>query len=399
MSILRIEPFSGVSGDLFVGALAQLANAEALVSELPGVLGFEHVRTVWETVDKCGVSCRKVSFVDEENHAHEHHHPEGHSHSHGHRHLSEIQEIIRKADLSSSARDRALDIFQRLGEAEAHVHGISIQKVHFHEVGAVDSIMDIVASAVLLDRLGVVSSYSDPVVTGKGMVKMAHGRYPIPAPATYKLLEGMVTEPGAESGEMTTPTGAAILQHLKPSFEVPQLRVLSSAVAGATKEFSHPNILRLSLCSDVKKSANELLLIQTNIDDMSGELLGQDLLDLLLEKGAKDAWLNPIIMKKGRPAFKLEVLCSSDMKDELASIVLENTSTIGVRFLPVTRRELERELVEVDTEFGEITVKSVVLPSGDIRRMPEYSDCARIAKETGNSVQKIYRSALQGKLK
>ncbi|MDE0770232.1 MAG: nickel pincer cofactor biosynthesis protein LarC [Opitutaceae bacterium] len=388
MSILRIEPFSGVSGDLFAGALAQLADGESLVSELPMCLGLDGVETIWETVNKCGVSCRKVSFVER---------PEASPKSgHGaHRHLSDIQVLIKNADIPESAKDRALDIFQTLAEAEADVHGISLEKVHFHEVGAVDSILDIVASALLLDRLDVTSAICDPVVTGKGFVAMAHGRYPIPAPATQKLLQGMVVEPGLETAELTTPTGAAILRHLKPSFSVPQLRILSTAVAGATKDFAHPNVLRLSLCESMDRTG-ELLLIQTNIDDMSGELLGSDLLDMLLEAGAKDAWIGSIVMKRGRPAFKLEALCAQSEKDKVSVVILENTSTIGLRYLPVTRRELERSSTVMDTEWGRVAAKEVVLPSGEIRITPEYASCLKIAQEAGLSVSKVYQSALSG---
>ncbi|MGK0236896.1 MAG: hypothetical protein ACI92G_000352 [Candidatus Pelagisphaera sp.] len=384
MSILRIEPFSGVSGDLFAGALAQLADAESLVSELPRYLGLAGVETVWETVDKCGVSCRKVSFVEASPKT-------GHG---AHRHLSDIQAMIIKADIPEDAKNRALDIFQYLGEAEADVHGIALEKVHFHEVGAVDSILDIVASALLLDRLDVTSTICDPVVTGKGFVEMAHGRYPIPAPATQKLLQGMVVDPGLETAELTTPTGAAILRHMKPSFSVPQLRILSTAVAGATKDFTHPNVLRLSLC-ELVESAGDLLLIQTNIDDMSGELLGSDLLDMLLEAGAKDAWIGSIIMKRGRPGFKLEALCAQSEKDRLSTAILENTSTIGLRYLPVTRRELERRSTVLDTEWGRVDAKEVVLSSGEIRVSPEYGSCLKLAQKAGAPVSKVYQSAVR----
>lgn len=377
---------------MFVGALAQLADAESLVSELPKQLGFDDVRTVWETVDKCGVSCRKVSFVDDHGHAHEH----GHSHHGHHRHLSDIQELIENSKIANSAKERARHIFQLLGEAEASVHGISIQKVHFHEVGAVDSIMDIVASAVLLDRLGVSKTYCDAVVTGKGFVKMAHGRYPIPAPATHKLLVGMVTEPGLEVGELTTPTGAAILKHLSPSFAIPQLRILSSGVSGANKNFPHPNILRLSLCEESSVSGDAFHLIQTNIDDMSGELLGSDFLELLLAAGARDAWLTPILMKKGRSALKLEVLCLHSDLDRLSDLVFENTSTIGLRTFPVNRRELQRQAVLLDTAWGTIEAKKVILPSGGSRITPEYSACLRVSRESGRPVAEIYQSALKG---
>ncbi|MCH6256738.1 nickel pincer cofactor biosynthesis protein LarC [Puniceicoccaceae bacterium K14] len=384
MSILRIEPFSGVSGDLFAGALAQLADGEGMVSELPVLLGLKDVRVVWETVDKCGVSCRKVSF-----------HNDGGVEC-GHRHLSDIQELIANSKIDSSAKKRALEIFQLLGEAEANVHGIPLEKVHFHEVGAVDSIMDIVASAVLLEKLGVRKAYSDTVVTGKGFVQMAHGRYPIPAPATHQLLQGMVTEPGPETGEMSTPTGAAILRHLSPSFSVPTLCLLSSGVAGATKDFSHPNILRLSLCEEINEKASEYFLIQANIDDMTSELLGSDLIDSILEIGARDAWLNQIVMKRGRPAIKLEAICVEADVEVVSDFVLENTTTIGLRISPVSRKELPRKAIVLDTEWGMIEAKEVVLPSGGIRITPEYAACLRVARQKGRPVNEIYQSAIKG---
>jgi len=405
MPILKIEPFSGVSGDLFVGALAQLAENEAAITALPAQLGLEGVHTHWETVDKCGISCRKVSFheasspdnPDHHHHSHSHHSlPPSHSSdavsSHGpHRHLSDILHLIDHADLPEGAKTRAKDIFQSLGEAEASVHGVDIEQVHFHEVGAVDSIMDIVGSALLLDQLGVHTVYCDPVVTGKGFAQMAHGRFPIPAPATQQLLQGMVIEPGSTEAELTTPTGAAILKHLNPCFATPALTLVKTAMAGATKEFDHPNVLRLSLCEQ-REASGELTLLQTNIDDMPPELLGQDLLSHLLEQGARDAWITPIIMKKGRPAHKLEVLCDANQSDALANRIMECTTSIGVRILPLSRKELPREHIEVSTPWGTLQAKQVTLPSGAVRVTPEYEDGVRLAEEAGVSLLAIYQA-------
>jgi pyridinium-3,5-bisthiocarboxylic acid mononucleotide nickel chelatase len=310
--------------------------------------------------------------------------------------------MIRRADLDRPVCERALRMFERLGEVEAAAHGIPLEQVHFHEVGAVDSILDVVAAALCIERLQIAATYATPVCVGSGSVRTAHGQLPVPAPATEKLLHGMPTIVGDLSGEWTTPTGALILDELQPKFSIPMLVTTASTLGGGTRNPARrPNVLRLRLAETTASSngalqRDELCAIYANIDDASGEMLGSDLIDLLLRAGARDALIHPVIMKKGRPAHQLEVLAEPDEVEKLAEVILTHTSTIGVRIVPVHRRILPRETLTVATAFGDIAAKRVTLPSGAFRVMPEYESCREAAARAGVPVQDVYRSALGG---
>ena len=383
MKILRVEPFSGISGDMFLGALLDLGASPEKLQALPAVLGLPGASVRIDLVDKCGIRCTKVTFAD--------HSPPRH------RHLSDILGLIDGADLPEKVKALAGRIFAILGEAEAKVHGIALEKVHFHEVGAIDSILDIVGAALLLDEFDFAAVLSGPVCTGSGFVDCAHGRLPVPAPATAYLLQGMTTIAGDVSAEMTTPTGAAILKALDPAFTSPGLNLTRTGYGAGTRDFDQPNCLRLSLgeTDDPAFSGTErMILIQTNLDDTSGELLGGHFQDLLLAAGALDVNLCPLLMKKGRPGQRLEVLCREPDRVKLADIILIETTTIGLRWFPVQRTVLPRKTEMVATRFGEVRVKSVALPSGRIRRTPEFEDCRERALAAGVSVQEVMTEAL-----
>jgi len=415
MAILKLEPYSGISGDMFIGALAPLANAEAQIIQLPRILGLrDEADVAFYDLDKNSINCRKVRITDllkdsrthdlDHEHQHQHTHADGDHHHHHHgtnqRGLNEIRSIIKAADLlSERARELALDIFQALGEAEASVHGMPIDHVHFHEVGAIDSIIDIVGAAVLIDELDITQTYCDPVVTGFGFVMTDHGRLPVPAPATERLLHGMPTVKGSIESEMTTPTGAAILKVLNPQFEMPALTILQSGFGAGDKDFEHPNALRASICAPVnaEPTTSELCLVQTNLDDLPGEQLGSDLQNQLFNLGALDVFLTPIIMKKGRPGIKLEVLTPVAKRDVIADAILESTTSLGVRFLAIERRVLDRREETVTTSFGAVRLKVASLPSGKERRIPEYEDCRSVAALAGVTVQEVYVAALKAK--
>ena len=384
MKILRVEPFSGLSGDMFLGALLDMgAPAEKLMS-LPEVLGLAGASVRIEKVDKCGIRCTKATIDD--------------ATPPKHRHLSHILDLILGADLPESAKTLAGRIFTIVGEAEAAVHGIPVEKVHFHEVGAIDSILDIVGAALLLDGFDFERVVSGPVCTGSGFVDCAHGRLPVPAPATERILHGVPTFPGELSAEMTTPTGAAILKALDPVFTLPVLNIERTGYGAGTRDFDQPNCLRLSLGeSDASEPADHdrLVLIQTNLDDTSGELLGGHFQDLLLGAGALDVNLCALLMKKGRPGQRLEVLCGESDRERLSEIILTETTTIGLRWFPVQRTVLPRKTETVSTRFGEIRVKTVTLPSGRIRRTPEFEDCRTCALGAGVSVQEVMAEVLE----
>ncbi len=381
--ILKIEPFSGISGDMMLGALVELTDGSSLLQALPAQLGLSGVSVGIEKVSKSGIQCTQVSVVDESE-------PKA-------RFLSEIRNILDAAELPRAARDFAHDVFTILGEAEAAVHGCSVEEVHFHEVGAVDALIDITGTALLLAELNISAACATPVCVGSGTVDCSHGRLPVPAPATERILRGMPTYPGPIEKEMTTPTGAAILKALGPSWQIPAMTAKASGYGAAQRDLEQPNCLRLSLGQPLDESSQseQAWLIQTNLDDSTGELLGEHLQGLLLEAGALDVNLCPLLMKKGRPGQRLELLCQAAQLPKLIELVLTETSAIGLRYFPINRTVLARSMETVVTRYGEISVKCVVLPSGKLRRTPEYEDCRRCAAESGASLQEIMREALR----
>lgn len=417
MNILYIEPFSGLSGDMFLGALCGLLDSYDDLEDLPQKLNLPDGRVEISRVEKNGIVCRHVNVVDlneptetdhkqDHGHSHHHSHDEGHSHSHDHdhshshghthadhhhRHLSEIIDLIDKADITDSARKIAKEIFHFIGEAESRVHNIPIEKIHFHEISAVDSIIDIVGCAVLIDRLGKITTYSEPICVGHGMVNTQHGLLPIPAPATAKLLQGMPHYKGDEKGERVTPTGAAILRYLNPAFESPTINIERAAYGPGKKDFIGPNVLRLSL-GTLQQASSSIFSIETNLDDCSPELLGSDFQNQLLDTGAIDFTLTQALMKKGRPGHLLSVLVAQENLEAVCDFILENTTAIGVRYYPVNRRILDRSEESVSTDFGDVRVKTVTTPSGKKRQKADYEDLARVAKLQGISVSELKRS-------
>jgi pyridinium-3,5-bisthiocarboxylic acid mononucleotide nickel chelatase len=384
MKTLKIEPFSGISGDMMLGALVDLGAPGEMLKELPRILGFSDVDISITTVQKCGISCTKVNILDKTQ-------PVA-------RHLHHILAMIEQAELPAKTKSLASRIFTLLGEAEAKVHGVSIEKVHFHEVGAVDSIMDIVGVALLLGELEFSRVVASPVCIGSGFVHCDHGKFPVPAPATELLLQGLPTFPGDTAKEMTTPTGAAILKALEPDFTVPVLNMTASGYGAGDRDLEQPNCLRLGLGEPVgadHSDEEQICVIQSNLDDISGELLGGHFQDLLLANGALDLNLSALVMKKGRPGHRLEVLClEADLK-KLADLILKETTTIGVRHWRANRIVLARTWETVETRFGKIRLKCVSLPDGGVRKTPEYEDCRLMAISAGATVQEVMREALR----
>lgn len=387
--VLKIEPFSGLSGDMFLGALVELTDGADKLRDLPRQLNLLEADVDITRVKKCSIDCLKVTVTDTSPTA-----------KRPHRHLKDIYQLIDASSLADEVKTKAKDIFQLLAEAEAAVHGVSLEQVHFHEVGAVDSIVDIVGVALLLTDLEFARVYCDPICTGYGFVNTDHGRLPVPAPATQKLLKGMPAYKGRTPSEMITPTGAAILRWLRPDFGDPVLSLQKSAYGAGSKDFEHPNCVRISLAEEDKSIRNAPhdsthTLIQTNIDDMPAEQLGADFQQLLLTEGALDVYLTPTLMKKARAGLKLEVLCRHTDAERLADVVLENTTTLGVRFLSFTRKELERRVTTVQTSFGKISVKTAVLPSGNLRHKPEYEDCQGAAQAHRVTTQEVVLETLK----
>lgn len=401
MSVLYIESFSGLSGDMFLGAFAGLTDSYDELIKLPELLNLPDGEIKITEVDKNGIVCKHVNVIDL-NAKHDHHHNHGdhtHTHSHEdhhhhhHRHLSDIIKIIEKGAISENAKKIAKDIFLIIGKSESTIHNIPLEKIHFHEVSGVDSIIDIVGCAVLIDKLNIEKTYATAVCTGFGFVNTEHGKLPVPAPATADILAGIPTYAGDEKGERVTPTGAAILKYLKPIFEVPVLTTIKTVYGPGTKDFIAPNVVRLSLCEGTKKLTGTYIL-ETNIDDMSNELLGIDFQNGLFVNGASDFYFNPIQMKKGRQGILLSCSVPGSKIDQLSEYIFENTSTIGIRTYPVMGTKLEREIKEFETPYGKVKVKIVTSPSGKKKAKIEYDDLKKISEQTNQPIYYLQKEII-----
>jgi pyridinium-3,5-bisthiocarboxylic acid mononucleotide nickel chelatase len=307
-----------------------------------------------------------------------------------------IDGLIAASSLCGPVRERARAIFRRLAEAEALVHGVAVGDVHFHEVGAVDSIVDIVGTAICLDYLGVESISASALPLGSGFIHTAHGVLPVPAPATAELLKGMAVHGECGPGERVTPTGAAILAALATSVTArPAMTVTAIGSGAGSRDFPDvPNILRAFLGRPEGEMSDGVLVAETNIDDSTPELLGY-VMELLLEAGALDVFFTPIQMKKNRPGVQLSFLCLPELLERLAALVLVETSAIGIRHYPVSRTTLERCMEERETPFGPLPFKLLFHDGRPLRVAPEYEACRRVARERGIPLQEVFRIVSQ----
>ena len=369
--------FSGIAGDMTLAALVDAGGDRRPNPEAVASLGLPCELT-FETVRRGGFRATYAKVVA--------------PHEHTHRHLHHIEAIIDKSVLSSRQKDMAKRIFLKLGEAEAKVHGTDLAKIHFHEVGAVDSIVDIVGAAVGLDLLGVDHFEASPVPPGRGWVKAAHGRMPLPAPATAELLRGVPLAESLIDGEMTTPTAAAILTTVVERFtSLPPLTIETIGLGAGTRETpDQANILRLFVGSvDLPASSDRIWVLETNLDDLPGEVVGYTMTKLM-EAGALDAFLTPIQMKKGRPAVMVSVLCDQSKIPTLEDLLFRETATLGIRRYPVSRHKLKRQPIEVETPLGPVKGKLGWLGDRPPTFSPEYDDCARIAAVRGIPLREVY---------
>ncbi len=382
MNTALFDCFSGISGDMTLGALLDTGLPHDLLLGLPDALKLRDTSLRISSVEKNGITATRV-IVDI-------------PHEHVHRHLRDVVEIIENGDISERARALAITIFTYLAEAEARVHGIAVEKVHFHEVGALDAIVDITGAAVLWDALGIEKAWAGPVAVGGGRVKIAHGLYPVPAPATLGLLQGFTLEQGPVQKELVTPTGAAILKACvaNPAETPPPFRLTSVGYGAGSMTHEHvPNVLRVQLGElYTQVGTDELQLLECTIDDMNPELYGH-VLEKLFAAGVADAWLTPVIMKKGRPGVQVSLLCSRAQESAAHKVLFAETTTIGVRSLPVSRMKLMREPVVLETAIGPLQFKKIILPDGQTRHSPEFESCKTLAGEKGVSLRKVYELA------
>jgi uncharacterized protein (TIGR00299 family) protein len=371
-----LDAFSGISGDMLVGALVdagadQAALVEALASlETGAVLSFERVK-------RCGIGATKFHVAVAETHAH--------------RHLAHILKLIEKAALPERARQNASAVFQRLGEVEAAVHQMPIERVHFHEVGAADSIADIVGACVAFELLGVTSIVSSPLNVGSGTAQTAHGTLPVPAPATAALLVGKPIYAEGPAVELTTPTGAALAVTLARGFGVlPPMKVARTGYGAGGRDFpDRANVLRVILGEETGAlEATTISVLEANIDDLSPQILAYAM-ERLLEKGALDVTLQAIAMKKNRPGTLLRVLARPEDREAMAQVIFAETSTLGLRMYTAERRVQARRWVEIETVHGKVRMKV----SGDGAFTPEYEDCRRVAQESGVALKEVIAQA------
>lgn len=381
-------PFSGISGDMFLGALTELVpDGDQLLQQIAVDLNLQNTTVSVQKVTKCGISATKVEINSPP--------------TTDHRDINNILSLIQNCPYSDQVKAFSTKVIKLLGAVEAQIHNVPIEKLHFHEIGAVDTIIDIIGAAILLEKLNISTVMCGPVCTGFGMVKCEHGPMPIPAPATMELLKNIPTYQGKIEAELTTPTGAAILSCLEQTFCDKEFVAQKISYGAGFKDFSSPNCLRLALGKIHSKTPtntnleqDEICVIQSNIDDMSSELLGSDFQNELFNQGALDVSLTPMTMKKGRAAIKLEVQCHKEFQAQVINYILTNTSAIGLRHYFASRVKLPRTKVSVETKYGQVKAKKVILPTGNIRIIPEFESCKAQALQHNVSVIDVYRLAL-----
>ena len=479
MRIAYLECFSGISGDMFLGALLDAGVPPEVFTRTVEALGVD-ARLEISRVDRSGISATKLDVIaagekelpreefwqealstqqtalsparpsagehahshgeehahahahshdhehshshgvaDSHDHSHQHSHDHGHSHEHSHAHahgqqhehgskhthahrgLKEIRQIIQAASISQQAKDRAIRIFEALGAAEAKVHNTDIEKIHFHEVGAIDAIVDIVCASVGAEALGVDEWVCSPLNVGGGTVVCAHGAFPIPAPATLELLKNAPVYSGEIQKELVTPTGAAIVSVLASRFsQFPAMKTEKIGYGAGTRNFKNsPNVLRLTVGETATQHESpfpveEITVLEANVDDMTPQVFGY-VLEQALQNGALDAFGTPVQMKKSRPGMLLTVLCRTEDSQRLTKFILAETTTLGVRMRQESRAALTRRHVSVSTKWGDVRIKLANLNGSISNYAPEYEDCRQIATEKKVPLKTVMQEAIK----
>lgn len=406
---LYLECYSGISGDMTVGALLDLgADRKALEEQLKS-LPVEGYEVVISRVKKSGLAACDFNVVldaehenhDHDNeylyghehgrHTHEHNHGEEHGHGHTHRGLPEILKIIEDSKITEGAKRTASDIFRVLAEAEAKAHGLPLNEVHFHEVGAVDSIVDIAAVSICLDDLGITEVIVPELYEGRGVIRCQHGLIPVPVPATSNIAQmyGLTLHMTDTEAELVTPTGAAIVAAVRTSDRLPsRYKIRKTGLGAGKRDYGRTSILRAMLIEEEADTSDVIYKLETNIDDCTGEALGY-VMDKLLKAGARDVHYIPVYMKKNRPAYELNIICREEQIPKLEEIIFAETTTIGIRRVRMERTVLKREIQTVNTSFGEVRVKICDIKSGR-RIYPEYESIASICRDTGLPYQEVF---------
>ena len=394
--VAYFDCFSGASGDMIIGSLLDAGlDFDILKRGLAG-LDFRGYQLTIEKVVRSSVTATKFNVLLDPEDEHHRHEP-GHSHGELHRGLTEIIDIINRGSISEHVKAKSSEIFRKLGVVEAGIHGVPLQEVHFHELGAVDTIIDIVGTVMALEALEIDRVYSSPLAVGSGTVRTAHGVLPVPAPATLQILADagapIVDAPPSEKppGELLTPTGAVLITSLASGFARPALKVDKVGYGAGNKQFpTWPNVVRVWIGEESEtREGAQMVLLETNIDDMNPQIYGY-LMERLLAAKAADVWFTPIQMKKNRPAIMLSVLGPANEQDRLTEIIMRETSTLGVRARSVARHTAQREVIEFMSSLGLAHAK-VKRFGGFLSVSPEYEDCRRIALERNLPLQDVSR--------
>ena len=382
MKTLYFDCFAGASGDMILGALVGAGVDPDYLREQLSLLNVEGFSINFEIVNRSGLSATyaRVETV----------------HEHKHRHLSDIKQIIESSRLSDPVKRRSIQIFTHLAEAEARVHNEPVEQVHFHEVGALDAIVDVVGAAICFDYLQIDRFVSSPLHVGSGMVEMAHGRFPIPPPAVAELLKGVPFYSTDIKGELLTPTGAAIITTVCEDYgPIPQMTASKTGYGAGTREYKDfPNVLRVMLGETESHAATDerLWMLETNLDDASPQIMGH-VMERVLELGALDCFFTPVQMKKNRPGVLLSVLCGAGEREAVMKLLFTETTTLGVRSYEVTRRALRRSVVQVETQYGPIDVKVAHLDGRVVNEMPEFEQCRQAAAKSDVPLKVVEEAA------
>jgi len=429
MRIAYLECFSGISGDMFLGALVDAGVPLELLTNTVAALGVD-ARLEVSRIQRSGISAIKLDVIaagekelpreefwekqshhaghshqHEHSHAdhepHDHPHEHEHSHHHEHRGLKEIRGIIGRAGISETAKQKAIRIFEVLGTAEAKVHNTGIENIHFHEVGAVDAIVDITCAAVGAEALGVDTIVCSPLNVGGGTVKCAHGTFPIPAPATLEILRNAPVYSGEIQKELVTPTGAAIVSVLASRFSnFPRMKPEKVGYGAGSRDLKDfPNVLRITIGETLEEHSTlvpeeAITILEANVDDMTPQLFGY-VMERALQAGALDVFATSVLMKKNRPGILLTVLCRPEEAERLKQLIFAETTTLGVRMREEKRATLSRRHVSVNTKWGEIRMKVANLNGSISNYSPEYEDCRRIAEQQRVPLKSVMQEAIK----
>ena len=376
MKIAYFDCFSGISGDMLIGSLLDAGLDIKELESIVDKLGLDSVKITADKIVKQNIASTKFSVLYED--------------QKHHRHLKDLNDLVENTSIDSDLKEKAKEVFLKIAEAEAKIHNMPLEKVHFHEVGAVDTIVDVVGALAGFKKLGIRKVFCSSLNVGSGFVTFSHGKFPVPAPATAEILKGVPVYSTDSGGELVTPTGAAIITSLADGFgDMPPFLTNSIGYGAGTKDFEHPNVLRVYLGEMADKTTEDVIdVIETNIDDMNPQWYDH-LMNRLYREGALEVFMTNIQMKKNRPGIKLTILTDPSFKDRILKVVFSETTTIGIRVRREERKILERQSVTYNTKYGEISVKVTMLDGEAINKKAEYEDLKRLAEETGKPVKQI----------